>query len=524
MASATESPGEVLLTARGLSVSIAGRPLLSDATFELRRGEWVLLVGPSGTGKTVLLKLLAGILRPDRVLRATGQLAFAGRDLIGRGPGPSKVGILFQDHALFDELTPRENLLFALRHRPQAARASGLDENRRAGELLETLGLSEKARIRTMSGGQLQRLALARTLAHDPELVVYDEPTTGLDPANAERVARLIADTHKDGRRTSLVVTHDAHTLAPLADRVLLFDPATAGLREVEADQAEAKLRETLPPDVDAPIKTTPRRGFATAFFERSADCFIAALQSLILLLPLFPRAGYGLRYLWASLKLSASTGAFAYVIMAGSILGFVATYFTFEHLPKKGFTEPVFQDDVVRALGYLMYRVLSPILLTVLIAARNGAAIASYIGGKVYARQFDALRSFGVVPARYLLTANLWGSLIAMPFLFAAFYLCARIFSCLLFIYTHPDRSYFYWDLNFFRSLRSGPGPFYLGTWWLVAKLEVCAFGTAMIAYYQGAREKATADDVSHAVTRTIIAASLFVLTTHFLFAFFEF
>jgi ABC-type transporter Mla maintaining outer membrane lipid asymmetry permease subunit MlaE len=171
-----------------------------------------------------------------------------------------------------------------------------------------------------------------------------------------------------------------------------------------------------------------------------------------------------------------------------------------------------------------MLFRVLAPLLVTLLVAARTGAAFAADVGGKVYARQFDALRSFGVDPSRYLLTALELALLLAMPFLVWVMWWLGEFASLGVFLFTHPDRNYFFWDRAFHRGLINEEFPLHWGWNWVLAKTECCAFGIAAIAWFVGAREKLSADDVSRSVTRTVIAASLWVLVVHFLFAFFEF
>ncbi len=525
-----------LLHARGLTVRASGRELLRDANFEVRRGELALLVGASGTGKTTLLKFFAGIHRRGGTVQAQGEIQLEGENLLRRRAARGKIGILFQDHALFDELTPLQNVRFAESHRPGVKSSADVPP---AVDLLRELGLRRTDRLRTMSGGQLQRLALARTLALDPQILLYDEPTAGLDPANAEKVARLIRDIHDRSDRTSLVVTHDVKNLLPIADRVLLIDPHRRIIEETPKDDLEERLRavvasiepeaaeESEPEDSESAEVSQESRSDTTLtqrFLETTTDTVLGTGQTFLHLVPLYPRLTYGLRYLRHFLGLTASPSSFAYVAMAGAILGFVSTWFTFEYLPKREFSEPLFIERILEAMGFLLYRVLGPVLLTILVAARMGAAIASDIGNKVYARQFDALRSFGIEPSRYLFTSVLWALVLAMPLLFAVMFLIARWFSLGVFVFGHPEDTFFFWDQNFHRGLRVPDQSLWKGSYWLLCKLETCALGTAAIAYHWGAREKLSANDVSRSVTRTIILATLFVLVVHFLFAFWEF
>lgn len=515
------------IEARGLTVRIGGHALLHQASFLVRRGELILLCGPSGAGKTVLLKLLAGVVR-DGVGRVAlaGELRYEATDLIAERPPAGRVGVLFQNHALFDELTAEENVLFALRHRAGPPAASDRRSDReRARALLAELGVERAGALRHLSGGQLQRVALARTLALAPDLLLYDEPTTGLDPANARNVAEMIRAAHAAGGerpRTTVIVTHDLAAFRGIARDVLWLAPEEQALIRLPLDAALERSA-TLARS-DRSIADEPPGPLLPRFLARTGEAVHAVAIALLRLLPTWPRARYGLRYLLHYLRIAASPGAFLYVGAAGLLLGFVATYFAFEKMPKKDFIEPLFVDDVLSALGFMMFRVLSPLLVTLLIAARTGAAFSADVGGKVYARQFDALRSFGVDPSRYLLTALSWSLLIAMPFLVWTMWWLTEV-SCLgVFLFTHPDKNAFFWERAFTRGLLNEDFPLHWGWQWVIAKTEVCALGIAAAAWFLGTREKLAADDVSRSVTRTVIGASLWVLLVHFFFAFFEF
>lgn len=520
---APPEPPSLAIEADALALRVGGATLLEQARFHVRRGELVLLCGPSGAGKSVLLKLLAGVLRAGHgAVEASGRLRLETTDLLRERAPPGQVGVLFQHHALFDELSPEENVLFALRHRPRAERAAG-DERARARALLARFGVERVGRLRHLSGGQLQRVALARTLALDPELLLYDEPTTGLDPANARRVAETIAATHAERPRTTIVVTHDLAAFRGQAPEVLWLDPQERALLRLPLDEAIARTG-TLVAIEGAPGVAEPGPPLLPRLLARTGDALAAAATALARLLPAWPRPRYGVRYLLHYLRIAASPGAFVYVGVSGLLLGFVVTYFAFEKLPRRTFTEPLFVDDVLSALGFMMFRVLAPLLVTLLVAARTGAAFAADVGGKVYARQFDALRSFGVEPSRYLLTAGLWSLLVAMPFLVWTLWWTAETASLAVFLFTHPDQNFFFWQRAFERGLVNEEFPLHWGWKWVLAKSEACALGIAAIAWFVGAREKLAADDVSRAVTRTVIAASLWTLIVHFAFAFFEF
>ncbi|MEW6742771.1 MAG: ATP-binding cassette domain-containing protein [Planctomycetota bacterium] len=511
------------------TMAIAGKILLHQASFDIQQGELVLLVGPSAVGKSLLLQILAGVLSPSSPdLEVSGTLSVAGENILERRHrrATRQVGILFQDHALLDDLAPLENIQFAADHAPRSLPAR--ERRRKAQELLREFGLEGAPHVRALSGGQRQRLAVARTLAHDPAVLLYDEPTTGLDPANARRVAARIAETHRRHGKTSLIVTHDFASLAHVVDRILLFDAARKRIREIGADGVAREMEALDQALAEAPEGARARRrrplDHLAAGPRATASAVMGLLAYALHLLPAFPRLRWGLHFLLHELRLVCFPSAMVYMVVTGLILGFVSTYFTFRYLPHRPYTEPLLADEVLAGLGYIMYRVLSPVLATLLIAARCGAAVSSDTGNRAYARQLDALASFGIRPSRYLFTAISWAFLIGTPLLCAIVFLVARAFSLLVFDFTHPQHSAFFWDLHFHQLLLQEGTSLYSGSWWLLAKVETAGAGIAAIAYHQGARPKRSTSAVSLAVTSTIIWATLWVLAVHFAYAFLEF
>ena len=202
-----------------LSKSFAGRPVLRDVSLTVREGETFAVIGRSGSGKSVLLKHLIGLLVPD-----AGEVVVDGERLAdlpysGLRRVRRKFGVLFQGGALFDSLTALENVEFPLRtfsDLPEAEIA------KRAMTCLEMVELEASANKKPseLSGGMQKRVALARAVAVEPRYILYDEPTSGLDPETSNTIDELIIRLGREIDATSVVITHDMHSVLAIADRV----------------------------------------------------------------------------------------------------------------------------------------------------------------------------------------------------------------------------------------------------------------------------------------------------------------
>lgn len=216
----------VAVSVRGLGLRRGERQVLSDVSFDVRRGEVVALMGASGSGKTTILRALAGLETFDQ-----GAVQVEGID-VPRGEAPAavlqrlrtKVGMVFQFHCLFEHLSAQQNVTLALVHVHRAGKRAA-DE--RARELLSSLGVAHRASAlpRELSGGEAQRVAIARALATDPPVLLMDEPTASLDPSRRLELAELV--TSLAGRsRTLLIATHDDDFASAATTRVLRMQDA----------------------------------------------------------------------------------------------------------------------------------------------------------------------------------------------------------------------------------------------------------------------------------------------------------
>jgi phospholipid/cholesterol/gamma-HCH transport system ATP-binding protein len=203
-----------------------GQPVLEDVNFEVRRGEMVVVLGRSGVGKSVTLKHILGFLHPD-----AGQVLVGGQEVSKMTEEEltevrRRVTMVFQSGALFDSLTVGENVAYPLRERAQ--RGLELDEDQisaRVGELLARVDLGGVGDLMPsdLSTGMKRAVAIARALAAEPEAVLYDEPTTMVDPLMAQTIAELILKLKRQAGLTSIVVTHDMKLARKLADKVVFL-------------------------------------------------------------------------------------------------------------------------------------------------------------------------------------------------------------------------------------------------------------------------------------------------------------
>lgn len=197
--------------------------VLQDFNLTVNQEENVVVLGKSGSGKSVLIKCIIGLLKPD-----SGKISVFGENVPELNHDEldkirTKIGFLFQGNALYDSMTIRENLEFPLRRHWINNTQQQVDEL--VMEALENVGLAHTIDLmpEELSGGMLKRIALARTMILKPEVILYDEPTTGLDPVTAREIDNLIIKLQKKYHTSSIIITHDMHCVKNTADRVALL-------------------------------------------------------------------------------------------------------------------------------------------------------------------------------------------------------------------------------------------------------------------------------------------------------------
>lgn len=246
-----------MLSVRHLNVTLSGRAVLKDLDLNLKQGESLVILGCSGTGKSVLLKSILGLL-PGQA----ESIVVDGVDLVTAEPqmreaARSSIGMLFQGGALFDSLTVWENVAFGLLYGhgmpPAKAKAIALEKLALVDLDAHVASLSPSS----LSGGMMKRVALARALALQPKIIFFDEPTTGLDPITSRLVDDLIVRSVKDSNIAAITITHDLRSLYRIADRVaFLFNGRLIWTGSVESlDQTENPyIRQFLDALPDGPL------------------------------------------------------------------------------------------------------------------------------------------------------------------------------------------------------------------------------------------------------------------------------
>jgi phospholipid/cholesterol/gamma-HCH transport system ATP-binding protein len=233
---------------RGVHKSFGKQKVLDDVTLEIPQGRTSVIIGPSGTGKSVFIKLLVGLLKPDQ-----GQIFIHGQDITKLRERDlyevrKKFGMLFQDGALFDSMTVEENIAFPLRRHTNKKDREIRDI---VNHKLAQVGLPHAGHKfpGELSGGMRKRVGIARGMANNPEIMLYDEPTSGLDPLSTGTITRLIMKLQRELDVTSVVVSHDIRSVFRMATRVAVLNERRIvffGTPEEMASSDDRYLRDFL--------------------------------------------------------------------------------------------------------------------------------------------------------------------------------------------------------------------------------------------------------------------------------------
>jgi phospholipid/cholesterol/gamma-HCH transport system ATP-binding protein len=214
---------EVVVDIKNLEKGFADLKVLKGVNIQLFKGENLVVLGKSGSGKSVLIKCIVRLLSPD-----SGSIEVFGDDVSAMDRNAlievrKKIGFLFQSGALYDSMTVRQNLEFPLKRIKKGL--SSKEINEKIEEALENVGLSDvlNKMPSELSGGMRKRISLARTIVVDPLIMLYDEPTTGLDPVTSDEISELINDVQKKYKTSSIIITHDIECARATANRIIML-------------------------------------------------------------------------------------------------------------------------------------------------------------------------------------------------------------------------------------------------------------------------------------------------------------
>jgi len=239
----TNKQGSVPAVAvKDLHKSFGTQKVLNGVTLSIARGETLAVLGRSGTGKSVLLRVIIGLAKPD-----TGSVCILGQEIAdmaldNMGEIRKKMGFLFQHAALYDSLTVAENVAFPLDHHRRDMSKSDRDD--RVMQLLAEVGM-EAARNKmpsNISGGMQKRVGLARALALDPQILLLDEPTAGLDPISSGEIDDLVLKLQREHQMASIVVTHDLHSAKTIANRLAILDKGNVLIEGTFEDLQQSEI------------------------------------------------------------------------------------------------------------------------------------------------------------------------------------------------------------------------------------------------------------------------------------------
>jgi len=212
-----------IIDIKNLHKSFGSKEVLKDVTLQLFEGENLVVLGKSGSGKSVLIKCIVKLLGADE-----GTIEVLGEDLNKMDSAElrslrTKIGFLFQSGALYDSMTVKENLEFPLKRIKREMKQPEIDE--KINEALENVGLSDvlNKMPSELSGGMRKRISLARTIVVDPQIMLYDEPTTGLDPVTSDEISALINEVQNKYKTSSIIITHDIECARATANRLVIL-------------------------------------------------------------------------------------------------------------------------------------------------------------------------------------------------------------------------------------------------------------------------------------------------------------
>jgi len=489
-----------IIAIEGLTViTPSGRPLVEHGAFSLGRGEVVLLVGASGSGKSTIINTLAGLLdgESDRWTVA-GEVRLASRSYDLSRERCNVGGLVFQNNALFDDLDAGGNARITADH------AGTLDPviAELIGELLHDIDPHQD--LSSCSGGQRQRIAIARTLLANRDVLLFDEPNSGLDKLAAQRLGQLIRRLCHQMGKPALIVAHHVDGLLPLADRVLFLDAERRTLRELPPDKVEVDAALLMLPSEDFHDKKSPAHVWKLR--PRSRNRWIYFYLS---------------EYFWL---LCASPLLLGYVMLGASIVGFVSIWFGFNYEALGDFIRSIVHDDALMGIGFIEITVVVPLIACLLMVACNNAIITADLGNRSLSAQFRAMSNLGIPARRYITVSMAVNMVVAGLLLTAVSEVVASFTSYHVWRFIFAGQPFELWMENFFREFLLSPHALAVHSGWILFKVAATSLVATYTAIRIGAGRKDSVLSINHAIARSIVFGASVTLVIHAIAAVLQF
>lgn len=508
-----ESDRPVLLRVEGLTIARPDGSTLVDAlALTLRAGETAAVFGASGAGKSTLMAALHDV----EGLRARG---FRVRAAAFTAAGA--VGIVPQRGALLDHLSAAGNIALALRNaeKPEPATPAAIERWIAALDLPPRWA-DEARTVAHVSGGEAQRLAVARTLAGGRQILLLDEPSVGLDPLRVDRLAAALRGQIERQGAAALAITHDLEFAAGFADRFLYLDPTAGRLIELTIRRGDspaatvtalgAALRELLSRETAHPGGRG--RGSWVRWLRSLARDLLAPFATLARALAAAPAALTRPRDFLEVARVSFAQGLVrpaGFIAAVSLLVGFTLLYIF--HRAFSGGGVPVRPDKIFALIGSMHVLALAPPLSGILFAATSGSAVAAWLGGMSLTRQTAALRGLGIAEARYLWLPAVLGLAFAYVVL-AAVFTAGMLLGGWIYLKVQVPLIADPWPVVS-ADLFDPPAaraPFRARALVLIG---LYAGGIAADAVAKGASDKTSADAVTAAMVRSVMACTLWIV-----------
>ena len=486
------------LVATGLSITRPdGVPILRDTELRIGASEVVLLLGPSGCGKSTLLMLLGGLLDRGNGWEVSGQLSCGDLHINLAEEQAGVGGVVFQSHALFDELDAEANLRIARDHA-----AANVPPSLAAAMLPMLEDIDPHQAVSASSGGQRQRLAIARTVLTDQPVLLFDEPNSGLDIISSRRLVELSRGLCRTMGKPALIAVHHASELLPLADRVLVMDPIRATLTEVapRIEALEAGL--TIATRAD-PTGERPRARGRWRLGDSSAPRNTR----------LYWFTHYVVGYMWL---LCASPIMLMYIAAGACITGFVTIWFGFNYYSYGGLLKSLLHDETLVGLGTVQARVALPLITTILFVARNSAVIAADVGNRALTAQFQAMDNLGIPGRLYVFSGIIISMGVGSVVLIVLAMLLGAWASQETWMVQFPNQYRELFRSLFFRNVITPSGWPSSAMGWVVAKAAISGLLASITSIIIALGPKSSSLAVSRSVANAIVVGVIVALLVH--------